>query len=332
MESQRVAHQPIHPDLRATLDPEYLAFHNEHLQYVLPSEATPWDRDVRTKSTPMSAAALEPIEVGNIQDVILKHAQLRIFTPKFAAPADGWPVFAWLHGGGWTLGNLDSDNAFCSRVAEGASCIAVNINYRHAPEDPYPAAVDDTMEALEWLASSKGSKFNINKTKIAIGGTSAGGNLAAIASMKASLLHPPIPIIFQALILPVIDNTQNATSAHWATKPHPPWLTPGRMTWYRKMYLPNENDCLNWDASPNLAPAELLKKSPKAWIAVSEHDLLAPEEVAFGKRLREVGVEVEMKTYEGSTHSLLAMSGHLSLGRRLVEDAITKIREGLASS
>ena len=79
--------------------------------------------------------------------------------------------------------------------------------------------------------------------------------------------------------------------------------------WYRKMYLLNEKDCLNWDASPNLAPAEILRKNPKTWIAVSEHDLLAPEGLAFGELLKEVGVEVEMKIYDGSTHSLLAMSG-----------------------
>lgn len=138
---------------------------------------------------------------------------------------------------------------------------------------------------------------------------SRGGNLSAVASMKASLLQPPLSIKFQALLLPVIDNTQTEASNHWATKPHPPWLTPGRMTWYRKMYLPKERDCLNWDASPNLASAEILRKSPETWIAVSEHDLLAPEGVAFGELLRRVGVEVEMKTYKGSTHSLLAMSG-----------------------
>lgn len=75
------------------------------------------------------------------------------------------------------------------------------------------------------------------------------------------------------------------------------------------MYLPNEEDCFKWDASPNLAPLEILKSSPRTWIAVSEHDLLAPEAVAFGEMLKEVGVEVGMKSYQGSTHALLALSG-----------------------
>lgn len=127
--------------------------------------------------------------------------------------------------------------------------------------------------------------------------------------MTAATSQTIIRIKFQALVLPVIDNTQTATSAHWSCKPHPPWLTPLRMMWYRKMYLPNEKDCFNWDASPNLAPSNMLKGSPKTWIAVSEHDLLSPEAIAFGSQLKEVGVEVELKTYKGSTHSLLALSG-----------------------
>lgn len=81
------------------------------------------------------------------------------------------------------------------------------------------------------------------------------------------------------------------------------------MLWYRNMYLLNAEDCLEWTASPNLAPKELLAKSPKTWIAIAECDLLAPEGIAYGKQLQEAGVEVEVKTYEGSTHSLLAASG-----------------------
>lgn len=130
--------------------------------------------------------------------------------------------------------------------------------------------------------------------------------------MKAALCQPSIPIVFQMLLLPVIDNTATPDSAHWESKLHAPWLTPSRMMWYRKMYLPDERNCSNWDASPNLAPSEIMGKSPRTWIAVSEHDLLAPEAITFGSQLRKGGVEAEVKTYKGSTHSLLAMSGMYS--------------------
>jgi acetyl esterase/lipase len=79
----------------------------------------------------------------------------------------------FVRAGGWVLGNLDSDNAFCSHVASGASCVSINVNYRHAPEDVFPAAVDDVFEALEWVAGPESSSFKIDRTRIIIGGTSA---------------------------------------------------------------------------------------------------------------------------------------------------------------
>jgi acetyl esterase/lipase len=137
----------------------------------------------------------------------------------------------------------------------------------------------------------------------------SGGNLAAVLSLKAALASPPIPLVAQLLLLPVIDNTATATSEVWTQNRLAPWLTPNRMLWYRRKYLPKEENCLEWTASPNLAPRGLLQKSPKTWIAVSEFDLLAPEGIAYGEQLKDVGVMVDLKTYEGSTHSLLAASG-----------------------
>jgi acetyl esterase/lipase len=133
--------------------------------------------------------------------------------------------------------------------------------------------------------------------------------LAAVLSLKAALASPPIPLLAQLLILPVIDNTATSTSAIWTHNRLAPWLTPGRMLWYRQKYLPESKDCLEWTASPNLAPREILQRSPKSWIAVAEFDLLAPEGIAYGQQLTDAGVAVDTKTYKGSTHSLLALSG-----------------------
>lgn len=138
-----------------------------------------------------------------------------------------------------------------------------------------------------------------------------GGNLAVATALKASLLQPtPIPLILQLLIVPVIDNTATVATA-WSTRIHTPWLTPARMTWYRNMYLTNSKDALNWDASPNLAPAELLAKTPKTWVGIAEQDLLAPEAAAFADQLRTAGVDVDVQYYPGMTHTILAMNGKL---------------------
>ncbi|KAF4628334.1 hypothetical protein G7Y89_g9825 [Cudoniella acicularis] len=226
--------------------------------------------------------AEESVEVGSVQDVVLKHTELRIFTPKGKSPAEGWPVFPWFRGGGWTLGNIDSDNGLCTHIALGASCIAVNVNYRQAPENPFPAAIDDVFEALQWMSSLESSKLGVDRSRIVIGGTSSGGNLAAVLSMKAALATPPIPIVAQLLVLLVIDNTALPILKPWITNHLSPFLTPARMLWFRRNYLSNEEDWHNWSASPNLASSELLQKPPNTWIAVAEYDLLAPEGIAYG--------------------------------------------------
>jgi acetyl esterase/lipase len=99
MTDSRVIHQPIHPDIRGLLDPEYVAFHEENLQYIPPSESSPWDRSQPTSPSPFAAVALESVDVDSIQDVVLKHSELRIFTPRVPPPSQGWPVFLWFHGG-----------------------------------------------------------------------------------------------------------------------------------------------------------------------------------------------------------------------------------------
>jgi acetyl esterase/lipase len=127
--------------------------------------------------------------------------------------------------------------------------------------------------------------------------------------MKAAALNIQIPI-YQMLILPVIDNTATAETA-WSNNIHAPWLTPSRMLWYRNMYLPNKSDWENWDVSPQLAPRELLAKSPPTWIAVGEMDILCREAELYGGLLKELEVKTDINVYMGSTHSLLVLDGKL---------------------
>lgn len=134
-----------------------------------------------------------------------------------------------------------------------------------------------------------------------------GGGLAATVSMKAAELGLKMPIK-QMLFLPVIDNTATAETV-WASNADAPWLTPSRMLWYRNLYIPDKSNWSNWDASPNLAPPELLAKSPSTWIAVGECDILCKEAQLYGESLKNLGVESEVVVYEGSTHSLLVMDG-----------------------
>lgn len=183
------------------------------------------------------------------------------------------------------------------------------VDYRLAPEHPYPAAVEDGLAALGWLRGAGGTALGVDATRVAVGGTSAGANLASAVALRAADAGCRGPA-FQLLVVPVVDNTATATAGGvWAGNRHAPWLTPARMTWYRRMYMPDERDWSSWDASPNLAPEGLLSRMPPTWMAVSEQDLLAPEALAFAAQLEGLGVPVETIVYKGSTHSLLALNG-----------------------
>ena len=140
--------------------------------------------------------------------------------------------------------------------------------------------------------------------------SSSGGNLAAILALKAAQLQPPIPLVFQLLIVPVTDNTASVeTYKSWTENQLAPWLSPERMLWFRHNYLPNQEDWSKWDASPYLAPDDLLSKTPKAWIGVAELDILRDEAVQYGAKMSKVGIEVEIDVYKGAPHPIMVMDG-----------------------
>ena len=213
------------------------------------------------------------------------------------------------------------------------------MDYRLGPENPYPAAVEDTLETLQWVHDKGAEILGINPSRIAVGGSSrsvdplaysegrtrtvcpiiatadalahnSGGNLAAIATHKAAELG--IPLVFQLLIVPVVDNTAEVGDDRypsWKENERTVALVPGRMLWFRKNYTPNPEDHTKWDNSPIFAPEELFKKSPPAWIGVAELDILRDEGIAYGEKLKKAGVPVEVKVYKGAPHPIMAMDG-----------------------
>ncbi|KAK0187260.1 alpha/beta hydrolase fold-domain-containing protein [Armillaria mellea] len=311
--------QPLHPSIIPRLDPEYLEFHNSTLIYITPPHTLPsWDPALRNAPAVPGGSPLLP--VGKTQDVKLAHCDFRAFTPEGEVPTTGWPVFIYFHGGGWTFGNINSENSLATNMCVHAKCVVISVNYRLAPEDKYPLAVEDAIESLDWVIKNGKSELNIDTTRIAVGGSSSGGNLATILALKAAERQPPVPLIFQLLIVPVTDNTASVENL-WKENEHTAWLTPGRMNWFKLNYLPDPKDWTKWDASPVFAPKELLEKVPKAWIAVAELDILREEGVKYGEKLKELSVEVETVVYKGAPHPIMAMDGVLKIGAKLVSDA-----------
>ncbi|KAF5373468.1 hypothetical protein D9615_009421 [Tricholomella constricta] len=304
-----VPKQPLHPSFISRLDPEYIAFHNSTLQYITPPHTLPWDPALR--NAPAVPGASPPLDVAKTQDFDIVHTRVRAFTPFGETPHGGWPALLYFHGGGWTLGNISSETSFATNMAVRAKSVVVSVDYRLAPENPYPAAVDDAIDALQWLVRSGAQELGINTDRIAVGGSSSGGNLAAVLALKAPSLSPPIPLTFQLLIVPVTDNTipliDASAPSTWATNAHTPWLSPARMAWFRTNYLPRPSDQHDWAASPLLAPRALLAAAPRAWVGVCECDGLCGEGLAYAASLREAGVQAETRVYEGAPHPVMAM-------------------------
>ncbi|KAG9314331.1 Alpha/Beta hydrolase protein [Chiua virens] len=361
--------QPIHPEILPRLDPEYVEFHNKYIAHLPAPHTLPWDPSIRNRETVPGAA--DTLQVGSVKDYDLSKTKVRVFTPEGPAPEGGWPVYCWYHGGGWTLGSINAENAFCSRVCKGNyyACLAVRgskavfeqgpnvwsppVDYRLAPEHPYPAAVEDSLETLQWVYE-KGSYPPRNQPRshcprglISVGKhlvhrvrskrLHSGGNLSAIISMKAAQLSPPISILHVQMIVPVTDNTAQPTGDRYPVVEecaNTVWLNTGRMIWFRDFYVPNVVDREKWDCSPIFAPDELLAKSPPTWVAVMELDILRDEGLAYADRLKKVGVSVTSKMYKGAPHQILAMDVSnrvLAVGRELVADTTRNLAEAFGT-
>ncbi|KAF8133996.1 alpha/beta hydrolase fold-domain-containing protein [Boletus edulis] len=315
-------HQPIHPDVLDRLHPEYVPFHNKHIAPVVPPHTIEWHPDIR--KLPVVPGSSPVVQVGAIRDIALQNCKIRVYIPEGDPPPLGWPVFLYIHGGGWTLGNLATQASFAARQCKEHRCLTICLDYRLAPENPYPAAVIDTVDALKWIHQQGQSELNANVNKIAVGGSSSGGNLATIVSLKAQQLDPPIPILFQLLVVPVIDNTATDSGdkyPSWKEMKNTVWLNKGRMMWFRHNYLPDPTTWANWDNSPIFAPETLLANAPPAWVGVCEMDILRDEGIAYGKKLEALGVKVEIKTYERVPHQSLGMDGVLAVSKTMVADA-----------
>lgn len=219
---------------------------------------------------------------------------VRIYRPHGAKGA-----VIWLHGGGWIMGNLDTERPFASRVAEGAGAVVISVDYRLAPENPFPAAHDDVYAVLTWAAENA-AELGIDPERIALGGHSAGGNLAAGVALRARDEQGP-QICFQLLNEAALDDRQETWSQRTFTDT--PWAT-------------RETEAVNWGqylgsaaASPYAAPARAddLSGLPPAYIASAEFCPNRDEDIIYALRLLQAGVSVELHQWAGTFHGSQAI-------------------------
>jgi acetyl esterase len=272
-------------------------------------------------------AAPEP--VAAVQDLSIPGPAgpigVRCYRPSGSQPATPLPAFVFFHGGGWVFGNLDSHDALCRSLCNAARCAVIAVDYRLAPEHRFPAAVEDTLAAIRYLAEH-GKRHDIDGSRIAAGGDSAGGNLAAVAALAFRDQGGP-RLALQVLLYAVTDFSLESPS--YATLGQGYMLTLDRMRFFRSQYLNGPADIADWRASP--LRAQDLSRLPPALVLTASHDPLIDEAKAYADRLAAAGVEVTYRCYPGVVHGFMTMAGAINLGRKAIDETAASIRRALGT-
>jgi acetyl esterase len=265
-----------------------------------PDEAREYYRQARFISNP------EPPELKSVAPFAIPapHGSIpgRIYTPNKLRQTDGLaPCLVFFHGGGWVIGDLDTHDVVCRKLADEGQLIVISIDYRRAPEHKFPAAVDDAIAATAWIAAHA-KEFGIDAARLLVGGDSAGGNLATVVAIAARDGNGPA-ISGQVLIYPATDFTM-AHPSH--SEPETSiLLTHSVIRWFRDHYLNGTADVHDWRASPALA--KTLVGLPPAYVLTAGADPLRDEGDEYAARLKEAGVAVTHRTFPGQFHGFFTM-------------------------
>ncbi len=325
MESQKVQHKP---KTKKQLDPQAEALLQQMAQMNLPPFHTLAPTQARETMKGMAALSSEPEVVANVENLTIPgpggEIPLRIYTPGGDSP---FPIFVFFHGGGFVLCDLDTHDNLCRSLANRACCVVVSVDYRLAPEHKFPAAVEDAYAATQWVAKNA-HRINGDPTRIAVGGDSAGGNLAAVVAIMARDQDGPT-LKYQLLMYPVTDVSSSNTDSY-RNYADGYFLTKGDGEWFCEQYLNCEEDRLNPLASPLLAPD--LSGLPPALVITAEFDVLRDGGESYAKRLKKAGVSVKCTRYKGMIHGFMSMDGLLNQARNGIEEASAALREAFLTS
>lgn len=272
------------------------------------------------------AAAGKPEPVHEVADHILPgpagELPVRLYRPSGERPL---PALVYFFGGGWTLGSIETSDAICRTLANSAACLVVTPGYRLAPEWKFPAAVHDCHAAVRWVAA-QAAGLGIDPGRLAVGGDSSGGNLAAAVTLLCRDRGGP-GLAAQLLVYPATDYLSDTASLRDATDPL--LFNQDSVAWYWKHYLPSPEDGTDPLVSPLRATD--LSRLPPALVITAEYDPLRDQGELYAGRLRSAGVPVELTRYDGMIHGFFAMSGELNDGRRALAQSARFLHHKLAS-
>jgi acetyl esterase len=310
----------IDPDAQLVLDMIRLAG-RPPFETLTPDEARQAYRNSRAvlQPTPQAVAQVSNLTApGPAGDI-----PLRSYRGAGTDSTETLPVLVYYHGGGWLLGDLESHDVVCRHFANAARCQVVSVDYRMAPEDKFPAPVDDCAAATRFVVE-QAEMLGVDPTRVAVGGDSAGGNLAAVMALMARDGDLP-PLVFQLLVYPVTDLGMTFESYRRVTQGVP--LTARTMDWFIDHYLNGPKERADWRASP-LRAADLSGVAP-ALVLTASYDPLCDEGVAYAERLEREGVRVIHLHFSDQLHGFVGQGRIIRAGTMALDMMAAALKKAL---
>jgi acetyl esterase len=303
---------PVDPQIRALLDKAAGA----PATHTLPVAAARAQFEART------ALLARPADIAGVREATIEGAggplRLRLYTPHGSGRL---PLLVFYHGSGFVLCSLDTHDGMCRNLCAGAGCVVASVDYRLAPEHKFPDGLDDCLQATRWAAAHAG-ELGADASRIAIGGDSAGGNLAAVVALRLRDEGGPV-VCGQLLVYPVTDYHTPGTPSY-AENAEGYGLTRATMEWFWGHYLKDVSDAAHPFASPLRAPD--LGRLPPALVMTAEYDPLRDEGERYAERLRAAGVPVRLVRYDGVNHGFLSWVGVVDKAGAAMSDACAWLR------
>jgi acetyl esterase len=248
---------------------------------------------------------------------------VRVYVPT-AEPGPR-PVLVYFHGGGWVIGDIETHDGTVRALAAASGVTIVSVDYRLAPEHPFPAAIDDCLAALRWVAEpSTAAELGIDPARMAVGGDSAGGNLAAVVAQQAC--HDGPPLRFQLLVYPATDMRLCHSSIDENAEGY--FLTKADMAWFRGHYCADQ-DWSDPRMSPLLATDEVVRGVAPALVITAEYDPLRDEGEAYAAKLAAAGVDADVSRYDSVIHGFFSMGDLVPEGKAAIDEAAEALRAAL---
>jgi acetyl esterase len=287
-----------------------------------PGQARAVYRERRTFTQP------EPPQVGSVREIEARGPAgpipLRSYRPAGSKADAVLPVLVYYHGGGWVIGDLDTHDTLCRQLANLSGCAVIAVDYRMGPGHRFPAAVDDSIAATRWVRANAGA-LKVDPERLAVGGDSAGGNLAAVVALAARD-SGDLPIAFQLLIYPATDQRRGAPSHTSNGEGY--LLTRDTISWFHDHYIADAAQDLDWRASPLLHADHA--RLPPAFVLTAGYDPLRDEGLQYAQKLSEAGNRAALVNFERQIHGFILMGRVIDEANVAVQLCAAQLKQALA--